>query len=197
MASSKPREVAARTFRFVASTEERDRDGDVIMASGWDLASFQKNPVILVGHDRSALPVARAARVWVEGSRLMVDVEFPPEGASEAADEAYELVANGYLRAVSVGFLPHAAEPLAGGGTRFTRSELVEISLVSTPSNRSAVLAAALGGKAAADSRGGQPLLVDAAATKAYVARVVERVVARVAEAEAKRRIRFLMGRLD
>ena len=31
------KEVADRTLEFVGSTEEQDRDGEVIIAAGWDL----------------------------------------------------------------------------------------------------------------------------------------------------------------
>ena len=75
-------------------------------------------------------------------------LELPAKGASEASDEAYQLVAEGYLRAVSVGFRPLEWEPMPDGrGTRFTSVELLEISLVSVPANASALLAARLGGK--------------------------------------------------
>jgi HK97 family phage prohead protease len=153
-----PKEVAPRTFRFIASTAERDRDGDVIEPSGWKLDAYLRNPVILLGHDYGGAPVARAARVWVEGGKLMVDVLFPSEGASEASDEAYALVSEGFMRAVSVGFRALDREPLPDGrGFRYTSVELLEISLVSVPANASALLAARLGGK------GDRPLVVDGA----------------------------------
>src|SRR5262245_38614521 len=137
-----PREVAPRTFRFTASTPDVDRDNDVILDDAWNVESYLRNPVILAAHDYGRLPVARATRVTL--APLTVDVQFPPEGTSAASDEAYALVAGGYVRAVSVGF-----KPLEGGatydyqrdGTTFTKVELLEVSLVAVPANPSALLA--------------------------------------------------------
>ena len=143
-----PREVAPRTFRFIASTDALDRDGDVIEPSGWDLGEYQRNPVILLLHETRELPVARAIRCEVTARGLEVDVLFPDAGISARSDEAYGLVKAGILRALSVGFQPLEAKPLPGGGQRFTRARLLEISLVSVPSNPEALLAARLGGKA-------------------------------------------------
>ena len=37
-------------MEFVLSDETPDRLGDIIMAAGWDLSAFQKNPIALFGH---------------------------------------------------------------------------------------------------------------------------------------------------
>ena len=42
-------------LEFVLSDETPDRMGDVIMADGWDLTDFRKNPIALFGH-QSSLP---------------------------------------------------------------------------------------------------------------------------------------------
>jgi hypothetical protein len=39
----------------VCSTGSVDREGDTISADGWALANYARNPVVLWGHDRSAL----------------------------------------------------------------------------------------------------------------------------------------------
>lgn len=196
-AAEAPRPVAPRTYRFVASTSARDRDGDVIPVEAWDLTSFSRNPVILTGHDRSKLPVAKG-RAWVEGNRLLVDVTFPPAGASSASDEAHDLVAGGFVRAVSVGF--RALEPATplddGRGYRFARVELLEISLVSVPAHQDA-LAAALGGKA------GRMVHVIAEepprflVTKELLASAVPRAVARIIEPLLRQKVAEAAGCLD
>jgi HK97 family phage prohead protease len=149
-AASPPREVAARTFRFVASTGTLDRDGDILDPDGWRLDAFRRNPVILVAHESRSLPVARAAYVGVVDGQLVLDVEFPPAGTTRVADEVFNLVREGFLRAVSVGFVPDDWEPLVGGGRRYTSMELLEVSLVPIPANPEALLAAAFGGKSRA-----------------------------------------------
>jgi HK97 family phage prohead protease len=145
--SAVPKEIAPRTFRFIASTPEMDRDGDVIPLEAWDLTDYQQNPVILMGHDRTQAPVARAVRVAVEDGALVADIEFPEPGTTVASDEAYKLVSGGFLRALSVGYLPLVApQRIPNAGMRFPRVQLFELSLVSVPANASA-LAASFGGK--------------------------------------------------
>ncbi len=142
-----PKEIAPRTFRFIASTPEMDRDGDVIPLEAWDLADYEQNPVILMGHDRTQAPVARAVRVAIEDGALVADIEFPEPGTSVASDEAFKLVSGGFLRALSVGYLPLVApQRIPNAGTRFPRVQLFELSLVSVPANASA-LAASFAGK--------------------------------------------------
>ena len=38
-------------FRFVISTANPDRDKDVIKADGWRFENYNKNPVVLFGHN--------------------------------------------------------------------------------------------------------------------------------------------------
>jgi hypothetical protein len=46
------------------------------------------------------------------------------------------------MKAVSIGFQPIESEPLAGGGRKFTKWELLEISLVAVPANSEALVIA-------------------------------------------------------
>lgn len=128
---------------FVLSDETVDRYGDVVMASGWDLATFRKNPIALFGHD-NAFPIGRWENVRVEGKRLLGKLVLAAEGTSPRIDELRRLVAQGILKAVSVGFMPLAAEPIEGArtGRRFTRSALFETSLVAVPANPAALAVA-------------------------------------------------------
>jgi len=144
------RQVNTRAFDFTISTEEPDRDGDVVEVAGWDLSAYKRNPVVLWAHSHSEPPIGRAKRVFADGKRLRAEVEFPPDGLSPFADQIRALVEAKFLRATSVGFLPKEWEPLEGGkGRRFKRQELLEFSIVPVPSNAGA-LAAAFGQKAAA-----------------------------------------------
>jgi HK97 family phage prohead protease len=209
-----PKEIAPRTYTFIASTADLDRDGDIIEPSGWRLASYLGNPVILVQHNAAALPVARASRVEVVRGRLEVDVHFPEPGTSAAADEAHGLVRQGFLRAVSVGFLPLAGEPIKGGrGTRWTAVELLEVSLVSLPSNPAALAAAYQGATARKTVPDAQAAIIvrafaEGAAdavkkamapklTAAEAAEVIKTTITRVVNEEVRKRLAHAMGRLD
>ena len=127
---------------FVLSDEQVDRYGDVIMADGWQLKNFKKNPIALFGHQTS-FPIGNWKNVRVEGNRLLGDLELAAEGTSARIDELRRLVDQGILKAVSVGFLPLEYEPLDEkdpyGGYRFLKQELFETSLVSVPANPGAL----------------------------------------------------------
>ena len=129
---------------FILSDATPDRMGDVIEANGWDLDDFKKNPVALFNH-RSDFPIGNWANLRVVDGRLRGHLQLAKEGTSERINEIRSLVEQGVLRAVSVGFLPVASEPLTkggGGGLRFLKSRLVETSLVSIPANPNALAVA-------------------------------------------------------
>ena len=130
---------------FVLSDSSVDRMGDIIMANGWKLSNFKRNPIAL-GFHRNDFIVGRWKDVRVEGTELRGDLELAPDGTSPRIDEIRRLVDAGILRAVSVGFRPLKHEPLdpeePWNGARFLEQELVECSLVSVPANANAIAVA-------------------------------------------------------
>ena len=126
----------ARTFWAVASTEEKDRDGDVISSKGWDLKHFKDNPVILWAHDYRELPVAKALNIQKGDGKLRFKPQF---AAHEKAQAVFDLYADGFLKAFSVGFIPQVSEDMEDGGKFFKKAELLEISAVPVPSNPGAL----------------------------------------------------------
>ncbi len=127
---------------FVLSTEEVDRHGDVIAASGWHLDSYSRNPVFLWAHDYARPVIGKASEVWKESHSLLARVEFAP---TAFAQEIASLYRAGFQRGVSVGFKPLRYEERrhektgALLGLRFLEQELLETSAVPVPSNRSAL----------------------------------------------------------
>jgi HK97 family phage prohead protease/HK97 family phage major capsid protein len=119
--------------------------GDVIMADGWELKAFSRNPIALFNH-APGFPVGRWRDLRVEDGALRGYLELAPEGTSSRIDEIRKLVEAGILRAVSVGFRPIEHEPLDARaphqGSRFTKQELIETSLVSVPANSNALAVA-------------------------------------------------------
>lgn len=143
-------EASSRSMTFVASDETVDRYGDIIRASGWDLANFRQNAVLLFGHDSSTVPIGKVPDVRVEGTRLIATTVFRPEGDSEAADDVYKALQTGFLNAVSVGFLPTAKPNMIWAaddpnhekwptGYEFVGQELLELSVVPVPANPQAL----------------------------------------------------------
>lgn len=155
----------AGTLTAVATTNKRDRDGDIVEPEGIDLSHFRTNPVILAQHMHRTMN----ARPTVIGSspqikRFADRVEFTMKWAddcTELAAEYRKLYEAGHMKAFSIGFLPQEIEdedlekiakdegplpPHVRCPRRFKRAELIEISCVAVGSNREA-LAAAFGGK--------------------------------------------------
>ena len=127
---------------FVLSTDEVDRHGDVVSADGWRLEAYRENPVFLWAHDYQHPAIGRAVSVWTEPHRLLAKVEFAP---SAFAQEVATLYASGFQWGVSVGFRPIRWEERRDSrtgalvGLRYLEQELLEVSAVPVPANRSAL----------------------------------------------------------
>jgi HK97 family phage prohead protease len=133
-------------MEFVLSDSSVDRMGDIIEADGWDLANFKRNPIAL-GFHRSDFPIGKWANLHVnKDKQLRGHLELAPKGTSPRIDELRALVGAGILKAVSVGFRPIEHAPInpkdPWSGSRFTKQELVECSLVSVPANANAMAVA-------------------------------------------------------
>ena len=134
--------VGPREIEVIASTGAVDRMGDVLVPVGAQLANYRKNPVVLAQHDATA-PIARCSTIGLQGDRIVARVLFPDAGVNALSDQYLGLAKAGVIGAVSVGFMPLAAEPLREtGGLRYTAWELLELSLVSIPANSEAVVTA-------------------------------------------------------
>ena len=135
-------EQAAGPVTFVLSTDEVDRHGDVVCADGWRLAAYRENPVLLWAHDYRHPAIGRAVSVWTEPHRLLAKVEFAP---SAFAQEVAALYAAGFQWGVSVGFRPIRWEERRDSrtgafvGVKYLEQELLEVSAVPVPANRSAL----------------------------------------------------------
>src|SRR5262245_54303098 len=131
--------AARNKLEFVLSDETKDRLGDVILASGWDLKNFKRNPIAMFNHDRD-FPIGKWRNVHVEGKRLVGELEPAQRGTSARIDEILSLIEQGILRAVSVGFRPTKRELMEdNSGFIFQEQELLETSLVSVPANPAAL----------------------------------------------------------
>lgn len=131
-------------FMAIASSEQTDRDGDILPVGAWSTKEFEKNPVILWGHNASIPAVARAKRVWKDlaAKELRMQIEFPEPGVSELSDTLRKLVKSGFINSLSVGFLGKDFERLNNGGRKYKSLELLEVSLVNLPSNTAALIQA-------------------------------------------------------
>lgn len=132
-------------MQFVLSDATPDRFGDIIETGGWDLENFKRNPVALFAHDKT-FPIGTWRDLRVDDKELRGNLVLAPKGTSARIDEIRRLIDADILRAVSVGFRPLESAPInikdPWGGTRFTKHELVEASLVAIPANANALAVA-------------------------------------------------------
>ena len=126
-----------RTVAVVASSELVDRAGDRILADGWDLSAYRRNPVVLFAHRDRDPPIGRAIDISVSNGRLTAVLQFADAATYPFADQVFRLLADGYLNAVSVGFRPLAwsrtTDPARKGGKDISQQELLEISVAPVP----------------------------------------------------------------
>ena len=131
---------APRLLTIRAAVGSEDRKGDVIDPNGWELDGYRRNPVFLWAHDRSMPPIGQTRRIWVEDGALRAVIEF---ASTDFAREVAELYLRGFMRGVSVGFLPLEIETRqASNGRRgylYRRQELLEISAVPVPMHSEAL----------------------------------------------------------
>lgn len=129
---------------FSASTEHRDRHGDVVVADGWKTKDFMKNPVFLWAHDYSKPPIGKAVQVEKGEGKLRTKMQFVPAHIDPFAEQIRQLYQEGYMRTVSVGFMTYKREPLTEDdikqrpelkyGDRLY-GDLMEVSAVPVPAN--------------------------------------------------------------
>lgn len=131
----------ARTIEFVASTEAVDRYGDVIRVAGWKLQNYLKNPVFLWGHRSGEPPIGKCVDLKIESNppALVQTIEFASAATYPFADTVFQLYREGFMRAVSVGFMPLEMAPIPDGGMEFLSQELLELSAVPIPANQEAL----------------------------------------------------------
>lgn len=137
-----------RTYWFVASTQSRDREGDVIVQGGWKFADFMKNPVVLWTHNYYSTPIGRVLEIKMEEKRFSAKIEFIPAEIDPFAGMVEQEVQGGWLRTVSVGFMVYKTEQLTPEEKaerpemewgRRLYGDLLEISLCSVPANPQAL----------------------------------------------------------
>src|SRR6266568_5095931 len=110
-ASTPSIDSAPHTLDFISSDETLDRYDEIISASGWNLTSYQRNPVFQNAHQHDdiifTLGKALITEIREVGARsvLFQRIEFACD-INPMAKIAYGLYRGKFLNAVSVGFNP-------------------------------------------------------------------------------------------
>jgi HK97 family phage prohead protease/HK97 family phage major capsid protein len=116
-----------------ASTNDKDRHGDVVPAGVWEkgMQEYVKNPIILAYHNHT-MPVGKMVEHKVDDRGLWIKAKI-----SDAAGDVYKLIKKGILSAFSIGFRIKDAEYNTAAEVFLVKDlELHEISVVSVPANQ-------------------------------------------------------------
>ena len=135
-----------RSLTVTISTNAVDRSGDIVEPNGGKFVNFKKNPVVLMSHDYSGLPIGRASDLVKTEKGITAKVTFPEEGTYPLADTVYNMYKQKFMRAWSIGFIPTKSEEIKDEegkknitGYRFLNWELLEFSACSVPANPEAL----------------------------------------------------------
>lgn len=160
-------------YTFVISTGQVDRHGDTIDVNGWDLEQYRANPVVLWQHDSYPGPIGSGLNVRVEDGVLKADVRFSK--SHPLGQRARDLVEEGHLRAVSVGFriVEYRVNEDRPGymPMDILKAELWEFSTVSIPANPGALVDNAKGVEMPPDPE--MPIALEALVASSKAGRVL------------------------
>lgn len=123
-----------------ASTNDRDRQGDVVPAGVWKsgMANYLKNPIILAYHNHT-MPIGKMVDYKADEHGLWIKAQIPSE-----VGDIYKLIKKGILSAFSIGFRVKDAEYEQASETFMIKDlELHEISVVSVPANQNTLFSLA------------------------------------------------------
>ncbi|HYC66652.1 phage major capsid protein [Brevundimonas sp.] len=124
-----------RIITGIATTPTPDRMGDILEPLGAEFAAelpalWQHNPYEPVGH----VQLGKATSKGIPFTIRMVKTD-EPGALKDRLDEAWQSVKLKLVKAVSVGFRALEYALMEGGGIRFLKFEILELSLVTIPAN--------------------------------------------------------------
>lgn len=149
---------------YVASDETLDSYREIIRADGWRFDQFKKNAPFVDSHEYGTLEklVGKVVDFGVVGKRLVETVQWAVDVAeNKLAQLGWKMTQAGYLKAVSVGFMPESTvtsadspafkaqlrelglQPDANVRTIYTRQQQIELSAVIVGANPNALPMAA------------------------------------------------------
>lgn len=202
-----------RTIRGVITSEDIDRDGEVVLTKGLDLENFQKNPVVLFMHDPFAVigkSTFQKTRKRQGRNEMFADTVF---AETTLAQEVFELSKGEFLRGISIGMNFRSMErraptpkeiksrpELAEAEAIIEKAEMIEFSFVSIPANQEALTTAVNKGFIKETERHFEPFIkavVDANPRKKPFVRVVRQRSIEVVPPRMVERISLTKGELD
>lgn len=132
-----------KTISGIASVESVDRDGDVVFLDGLDISKYMKNPVVLFQHNNWDDPIGKSLSVRkqidINGDKIL-SFSMLLDTEDEKVSKIYNKIKRGFLKGISIGFIPLEYKKNKHGGYDITKSELYEISIVNVGANSDAVI---------------------------------------------------------
>lgn len=128
---------------FTASDATLDRHDEVVLAAGWKLDNYKKNPVFQNSHNYGDVmfTLGKALITEVRGSALFQRILFAVD-INPIAKIVYDMYRQKFLNAVSVGFSPirwETGSEQTSYRRKYLEQELLETSAVSIPANPNAL----------------------------------------------------------
>lgn len=137
----KANEEEGRLGLAIISTETVDRQGDQIMADGWDFKAFKKNPLMLWSHNsglgENRPAIGRVENVEVKEGKVYFEPVFDMK--DQFAADIFRKFKEKFLNAFSIGFRPLEWQE-TDSGYKFVKQEALEFSAVNVPANQEALV---------------------------------------------------------
>lgn len=132
-----------RTVDVVMTTPVMDRDEEIVQPKAFEetIGNFKDNPIVLFNHkafDEPPIGTVLPDSISISEKAMEGTIQFRPKGRSKLADKVADAVEDGVLTKVSIGFKVKGIEEKQKGDRSIvviTKADLVELSVVSVPSN--------------------------------------------------------------
>ena len=137
-----------RIFKGIMSSSDIDLMDEVLLPSGLDKKGFIGT--IFFNHNRD-MPIGESLDIRKNGDRLVATGRIATEGISQKIDEIWDLIKDGIIKGISVGFrIIEQRQPTKEDIKTFGKKvrnviskwKLLEYSVVTSPCNQSALITA-------------------------------------------------------
>ena len=136
-------ETVGDIYYATITTNDLDRQGEIVDPDGIDFTNFMVNGVVLYGHEYGgigSIPVGKIASLALihENDRKKLDAgwRFQGEDVTPLITAVKKSWERGFLNTVSIGFIPLERSE---DGKTITKAELLEFSIVPIPANPQAL----------------------------------------------------------
>jgi HK97 family phage prohead protease len=123
-------------FEAIITTSSLDRHNESIVTEGVDTDNYEKNPVVLYGHDYFGLPIGTTTKLVKMKNKIKATFKLATE-EYEFAKTVANLIKAGVLNAVSIGGV---VKEWSDDYRTILKMEMVEFSIVAVPANGEAII---------------------------------------------------------